>query len=145
MKRKLIILIIFTAASVALFAAQSIFDSVSAKSEGSAVNITWTTNSENNLSRFEIERKAEGGAYVRAATEKAKGSPSRYSFTDNDAFLKNSEKAKYTDGTLSKNVYSYRIKAIYNDNTSLTSEETFVTHSISGIKRTWGMIKEMFR
>jgi hypothetical protein len=37
------------------------------------------------------------------------------------------------------------LRAIGYDNSSSVSNSVSVAHSISGIRRTWGMIKEMFR
>jgi hypothetical protein len=42
-------------------------------------------------------------------------------------------------------MYSYRIKVIAFDNSVSYSNIVSVSHSVSGIRRTWGMIKEMFR
>ena len=41
--------------------------------------------------------------------------------------------------------YSYRLKVFFKDHTYKYSDEINVTHKTSSIRRTWGMIKEMFK
>ena len=49
------------------------------------------------------------------------------------------------DKVLSKNNFAYRIKILKKDNSIAYSNNVNVVHSLSGIQKTWGMIKEMFR
>jgi hypothetical protein len=73
-------------------------------------------------------------------TEFAKGNATSYKYIDEDAYSR-----KNSDGTLSQTIYSYRIKIISNDNSYIYSNTVNVTQEASIIRRTWGMIKEMFR
>jgi hypothetical protein len=43
------------------------------------------------------------------------------------------------------NQLQYRLKLVRPDKSFTYSNSVSVTHSVSSIKRTWGMIKEMFR
>jgi hypothetical protein len=49
------------------------------------------------------------------------------------------------DDLMSQKTYSYRLKIIFSDNTYIYSDIALVKHKPSSIRRTWGMIKEMFR
>jgi hypothetical protein len=55
------------------------------------------------------------------------------------------EDEKSDPTTLNKNFYSYRLKAVYTNGSSHYSDEVRVNHTINSIRRTWGMIKEMFK
>ncbi|MBE2279223.1 MAG: hypothetical protein IAE91_02440 [Ignavibacteriaceae bacterium] len=62
-----------------------------------------------------------------------RGSNSSYSFLDEGAY-------KSSDV-----LYIYRLKIIDKDNTQAYSKEISVNHAVSGVKKTWGSIKAMFR
>lgn len=94
-----------------------------------------------NVSRYEIERACRNGNYAYIDEIDAKGYSYTYTYNDENA-LKPVEK---NDALQSGTIYSYRLKILKKDNTSEYSNAINVSHSTSGVKRTWGMIKEMFR
>jgi hypothetical protein len=49
------------------------------------------------------------------------------------------------DASVAQGNLSYRLRIVRDDQSAGYSNTVTVTHSVSGIKRTWGMIKEMFR
>ncbi|UCH65662.1 MAG: hypothetical protein JSW63_00575 [Ignavibacterium sp.] len=102
-------------------------------SEGDDVRLEWRTGEEVNLQRFVIERKTPQSPFVELATIDPKGSNSFYSFLD---------EAAYKTEDL---VFIYRLKIIDNDGATSHSSEVTVSHNVSGVKRTWGSIKAMFR
>lgn len=104
-----------------------------ARSEGDNVVLTWQTGSEQNLSKFLIERKTVNGSFTELSSILPKGNNNTYTFTDETAF-------KVTDA-----IYIYRIKIVDNDNSSTFSSEVSVSHNVSSVKRTWGSIKALFR
>lgn len=124
-----------------LLASDQIIQTFKAVSNNDKVDIEWRTQSETNVARFEIERATSGNNFKTIAYQKAKGYPSSYTFCDSDTFFKTIP----TNELLSKNAITYRLKIIYKDNSYKFSDEVIVTHSMSSVKRTWGMIKEMFR
>lgn len=130
-----------------LFAADSIFSSFTASSNGTYVTVEWRTITENGLARFEIERSNSGSSYVKIADESAKGYSSTYKYVDSDALMKPAETdtEKFAEKVLSKNNYSYRLRAVYSNGSSSYTDEVKVSHNINSVRRTWGMIKEMFR
>ncbi|HOJ17189.1 MAG: hypothetical protein GX452_09270 [Ignavibacteriales bacterium] len=114
--------------------ASALFDYFHAKSDGSNIKLEWKTGEENNLRHFVIERKSVNTDYIQIATIAPKGSNSFYSFYDENAYK-----------TSSGLVFVYRVKIVENDNSFSYSKEVSVSHAISGVKRTWGSIKAMFR
>ena len=101
--------------------------------ESENVRLEWKTSEENNLRHFIIERKTPQTSYIEIATIKPKGSNSIYTYIDETAY-------KTTDL-----IFVYRIKIVDNSDVGSYSMELSVTPSISGVKRTWGSIKAMFR
>lgn len=123
----LLVLTVFTAFGGAFL------EFFTAKSEDSHVKIEWRTGDESNVRDFVLERKVVKGSYMPIASMKAKGSNSSYSFLDEGAY-------KSSDV-----LYIYRLKIIDKDNTQAYSKEISVNHAVSGVKKTWGSIKAMFR
>jgi hypothetical protein len=104
-----------------------------ARSDNSSVTLTWKTEDETNVVNFEVERRVgTSGEFGYIASVGPKG-PSWYEFVDHSSY-------KGT-GTL----YQYRIKVVFSDNSFEYAGPVTVTHSVSGVRRTWGSIKAMFR
>ncbi len=124
-----LILIIFSTA----FAAAYIYD-VSGRSESGDVKIHWRTQQETNLNHFAVERKSgTQGSYVEIGTMNPKGDNSIYEFTDRSAYKTNDI------------FFIYRIKIVDENKQVSYSEEIPIHPVISGVKRTWGSIKALFR
>lgn len=104
-----------------------------ARSDGEDVRLEWKTGEENNLQKFVVERKTPQSIFTEIAIVNPKGSNSVYSFIDKNAY-------KSTDL-----LFNYRLKIVDNSNQASYSHEVTVSHSVSGVKRTWGSIKAMFR
>ena len=102
-------------------------------SENGDVRLEWKTSEEINLQNFIIERKSLNSSYIEIATISPKGDNSFYSYLDESAYK--------TEGLM----FIYRIKIIDNNGSDSYSAEVPVSHKVSGVKRTWGSIKEMFR
>ena len=140
MKKILFIVICILVATVA-FANNKILDSFKATTgNNDAVNIEWVTNSETNIRHFEIERSTASG-FRTIETQIAKGRPSTYKYTDSDSFTKTS----LQDELQSTNIVTYRIKIVYSNSQFAYSDEVIVSRNVSSIRRTLGMLKEMFK
>jgi hypothetical protein len=140
MKRIVLLLVVISAFAIAI-AGDSILDSFKATNSSDIVNIEWRTNSESGVSYFEIERLAASG-FIAIGNQKANGKASNYKFTDADCFTKDSQ------GSLqSSSVATYRLKIIYSSNSRppTYSDEVPVVRNVNSIKRTLGMLKEMFK
>jgi hypothetical protein len=104
-----------------------------ARNVGGDVVVDWATGEETNIKQFEVQRLAGvQGEYMSLAIVLPKGSSSTYEFVDKSAY-------KTSDA-----VYKYRIAIIGNDGSIGYSQELTVS-GLSGVRRTWGSIKAMFR
>ena len=139
MKIKTVILLILIA-TASLYAVDNLLESFNARSDGKNITIEWKSTDESNISRYELERTNTSNNFSYLTTQYTKGSYNTYKYIDEEAFMKDGN-----TGTLIKNIYTYRIKIVKKDNSVSYSNVVTVTHNVSGIRRTWGMIKEMFR
>ena len=140
--KKVVIIIIYFFATSLLFANSQIIEKFTGTNNNDEVIIEWKTKSENNVSRFELQRLSSG-SFRTICSVTAKGTSSLYKHIDSDSFTKET----ITDNIQSANVVSYRIRIIYSNNSPATyTDEISVTkNNFSSIKRTLGMIKEMFK
>jgi len=111
--------------------------SLQAFSDGVNVTVNWVTENEANIVSYEILRSTNyNGGFSAIATLLPKG-PSVYEYIDNSAFKKTTT------------IYFYRIKINYSNAQSyfpaLNEPPITVNHNVSGVRRTWGSIKAMFR
>ncbi|MGA1249033.1 MAG: hypothetical protein ACO3YM_00905 [Candidatus Kapaibacteriota bacterium] len=133
------IAIIFLA-TMSIIAAEVTFDQMTAKSDGKVITIEWRPSIEKGIRSYELERSSSGEGFRSIAIIEPKGAQSTYRYIDENALMKGGNNERI----LGK-IYSYRIKVIAYDNSASYSNIVSVSHSVSGIRRTWGMIKEMFR
>lgn len=118
---------------IQLFAGVEILN-FTGKSENGNIVIKWEVRNETNLKQYIVERKSLNGNFMEIATVAPKNEAS-YTFTDETAYK-----------TFSSTIYKYRIKIVDNDGSVSYSKAIDVTHgNISGLKRTWGSIKALFK
>lgn len=133
MKKKLFqVLLAFSIIGTSL--AGAFMEYFHARTEGENVRLEWKTGEEANLNKFVLERKTQQSPYVDISTINPKGNNSFYSFVDESVYK-----------TTEEYVFTYRLRIIDNDQKVSYSPEASVSPSISGVKRTWGSIKAMFR
>lgn len=130
--------IVFTIATA--LAVEATVDFLRARSTGSAVILDWRSGQEGDLKHFEIERAGDDQVFRFVASVVAEGNNHSYQYTDEEAFGKGDE----NDG-VAASYFTYRLKMVHTDNTITYSSTAGVSHNVSTVKRTWGMIKEMFR
>lgn len=120
-----------------LFAVSNVFRSIKAESKGEEIEIEWKTTGEQGFHTFEVERRSnEVPTYRRIGSVVAKGSGDIYTFVDNGAFFRTNADKEFT----------YRIKAVGSSGLEQYSPPVTVSHKVvSSVKRSWGMIKELFR
>lgn len=129
------ILIIMTITGGLFAGAGLIAPGPTASSIDGNVVIEWRTQNEVNVDYFAIERKTPNMTFPVTLPDKIyPNSDHYYRFVDKSAYKTND------------NVYTYRIAIVDKDGTISHSGEFYVNHSsVSGVKRTWGSIKAMFR
>lgn len=126
---------------VLLHAAEVNLEYLNARSDGQAITVEWKPSIERDVVRYDIERSTDNRTWNLIASVDAKGSATIYRYVDNDVLGKGSESKPRPSGQ----VYYYRLRIIGTDNSITYTSSTVVTHNLSTVRRTWGMIKEMFR
>lgn len=112
-----------------------IFSYVRATAQSEQVVVEWRTGTEAGIYSFDIERKSEETSqYRKIARVDARGGSNNYVYNDRTAFLK-------PDAAKS---LSYRVKAVGVGTESYSSTVT-ISQEVSSVRRSWGMIKELFR
>ena len=133
MRRITLPLVIITLLVTVLFAG-TIFEEYSATPETNSVTIKWRTTSETDVVKFVILRSMDDNSFAEVSDVSAKGQGTDYTFVDKNVIFKSSQ------------TFFYTIQAIRSDNSIIeVSQSLIVNPNISGIYRTWGAIKAMFR
>lgn len=141
MKRFLILTLIIIS-SLAIYASSTIITSFRALSNGSNISIEWSTINETNIKSFEIQRSSNSSTFKKIKTIDALGKASDYKFIDEEAFMKGGNEDPKIQAD---KIYTYRIKIIMSNGSEDYSDPISVVNQTNSIRRTWGMIKEMFK
>ena len=105
-----------------------------AHSEGDNIRLEWRTGDESGLDKFIIQRRTPQSSYIEIATvPKNSDNNHQYSYLDQSAY-----KAQDL-------VFVYQLIFVDKDGSTSKSNEVTVSSNVSGVKRTWGSIKAMFR
>lgn len=131
-KRLLVKILIILACFATVFAGANI-DLFQATTSGDNTNLEWHTTDETNVQYFIIQRKTPQTDFVDVAKISPDGSH-YYKYEDQSIYKTNDVMLIYQIGV-----------QYYNNPTPIYLRQTSVSMSISGIKRTWGSIKAMFR
>jgi hypothetical protein len=115
--------------------AGTIFEQYSVTPETNKVTITWRTTSEVNVASFIIRRSLDNNDYQEIGRISASGEASEYNYVDDNVYFKTTQ------------TYFYKIRAVNSagDQLEETDQALMANPNISGIFRTWGAIKSMFR
>jgi len=125
------IFLILTFISVAFGGA--ILNYFEVKSQGDNVQVEWQTGTETNINHYSIQRRTPQTSFVEIATIQPKGNNSLYDYVDQSIYKPNDV------------IFIYQLKIVDNDMQTSYSVERSASPNISGVKRTWGSIKAMFR
>lgn len=125
---------------IVALAAEVSVEYLSVRSDGRSITVEWKSTVERDVQRYDIERSTDNRTWVMIASLDPKGSGATYRYIDSDALGKGSG-----DPSVSGRVYYYRLRIVGNDNSVTYTSSTAVTHNLSTVRRTWGMIKEMFK
>jgi len=116
-----------------LTASAEVIQNFSAVSHGQEVYLQWATTQETGLSSFRIQRSFDGRYFHNLHTVTPTGSNSSYSYIDDDLFKSNLQ------------TFYYRIEVATASQQVSYSVTERVELAFSGIRKTWGSIKAMFR
>jgi len=107
-----------------------------ARNNSNGVLVEWKTSDEGGSSKFEIERSSETpDNFIYLDFKNATGNNSYYSFQDNSVDM---------SGRTSS-IYYYRLKCMEPSGNYTYTNHITVSHTVSGIRSTWGSIKAIFR
>lgn len=140
--KRIIFIVLIIITSLAIYAASNNITLFRAMSNGSNITIEWTTNNETNIKSFELQRSSNSSTFKKIRIIDALGKPSDYKFVDEEAFMKGGEQDPKIQAD---KIYTYRLKIIMNNGNEEFSDPISVVNQTNSIRRTWGMIKEMFR
>ncbi|MBK8982935.1 MAG: hypothetical protein IPM38_11575 [Ignavibacteria bacterium] len=131
---KFIFLFILTAGM--LYAAVTL-QYFTARDNAGGVLVEWKTGDEAGTVKFEIERSADSpDNFIYMNFKEATGNNSYYSYQDNSV--------DFGSGRNSE-LYYYRLKCIDGNGNYTYTNHITVTHTVSGVRSTWGSIKAIFR
>jgi len=104
-------------------------------SSGDRVTLTWVSGIEDNIREFAILRGRDRDNLSLIATVKSTGNNSTYVYVDENVYK--------TSGT----IYAYGLALIDNsgNQSGIIANGQAYFENISGVKRTWGSIKALFR
>ena len=140
MKKALFLLLIVCFTGVA-FGFTEVLTYLKGRAETDAVSLDWQSGTETGVKSYAIERSDyKTSDFKEIGTVNATGNNSTYHFRD--AVMTNGS-ANHSNTPLS-DLFKYRIRINYANAVSY-SQTIPVTRPSAGVKRTWGMIKEMFR
>lgn len=126
----LFILSLFVTAAFANF----IFLEYSATPSSNSVIIEWITKSESGVTNFVVLRSSDDQNFMEIGTVNVEKAGNNYSFTDDNVLFKDTQ------------TFFYKLRAVRSDNSSVEETQSLIVHpNISGIYRTWGAIKELFK
>lgn len=141
MRKVITSIAVLVLSSLVALAVQVTIQSFTARSTGTAIIVEWKSASEPDITSYELERASDDQVFRHVSTVTAKGSNQPYAYNDDEAFGKRDG----NDGSIARNYFTYRLKIVRADKSFVYSNTIGVSHNVSGIKKTWGMIKEMFR
>ncbi|MBV6479563.1 MAG: hypothetical protein HGGPFJEG_02348 [Ignavibacteria bacterium] len=108
-----------------------------ARDSGEGVLVEWKTGDEAGTVKFEIERSADSpDNFIYIDSKTATGNNSYYSYQDNSVDLGSGRTSA---------IYFYRLKCIDPSGNHTYTDHITVSHTVSGIRSTWGSIKAIFR
>ncbi len=131
MKRFLPIALIILVAALPV-SAQVIVD-INAEPDGRNAVIEWKSGSERGVVEFRVQRSFDGHSFYTICRVEPAGDNHTYRYIDNDLFKERLQ------------TFYYRIEVVLSGGRTQLSRTVDVTLSFSGIHRTWGSIKAMFR
>jgi hypothetical protein len=132
--RKLSILILSLLCLFSLAFANFIFQEYSATPSNNSVVIEWLTKSEDGVNKFTILRSTDDQNFFEIGNVLSKKQAQTYYYTDENVVFKDTQ------------TFFYKLRAVRADNSLIEETQSLIVHpNISGIYRTWGAIKAMFR
>ncbi len=104
--------------------------------DGNEIMITFQSTDETSVEKFTIQRSVDDVNFYNIESFIPEGAGTSYYFRD----------FPFQKSTAAPTIYHYRIRISFdNDSQEIFTETVDVQSSVSGLARTWGTIKAMFR
>lgn len=146
MKKAFLLLSLLLTLSGVAFGFSEVLTYLKGRAETDAIALDWQSGTETGIKSYAVERSdIKTSDFKEIGSVTATGNNSTYHYRDiavNGAPISGSG-SSHSNMPLS-DLFKYRIRLNY-DNAVSYSQTITVTRPSAGVKRTWGMIKEMFR
>lgn len=146
MKKPLLILL-FLSATLTAYGFSTVLTYLKGHAETDAIVLEWQSGSEDGVKSYVVERaEVNSMDFSELSTIISTGDNSSYRYRDAaiNSIAQIGGTAQNPNVPLA-DLYKYRLKMNYDKEVVSYSQTISVTRPSSGVKRTWGMIKEMFR
>lgn len=142
MKRLFLLLCGILVLTSTAFAFDTVIERITARPDGDTILLEWQSGNEAGVRGYAIERSdMKLSDYEEIGRVNATGNNAYYSYHDqNIVSMMANQRSTMTPMS---DLYKYRLRLIY-DNAISYSQTISVSRPSAGVKRTWGMIKEMF-
>lgn len=145
--KKSLFIVLFLSVALTAYGFSTVLTYLKGHAETDAIVLEWQSGSEDGVKSYTIERaEVNSTDFKELSTLSSTGNNSSYRFRDaaintivQSGGASNNPKVPLAD------LFKYRLKMNYDKDVVSYSQTISVTRPSSGVKRTWGMIKEMFR
>jgi len=105
------------------------------RNEGSDFVITWSTEIEEDVRSFEIQRRttSSNDQFVKIHTVTGQGAGQQYQFRDSQVFKSSSDRL------------DYRLDVVYENGVREAIRDESMNFTSTAVRRTWGSLKAMFQ
>lgn len=147
MKKAIFVLFAVLVVSNVAFGFSELLSYLKGHADADAITLDWQSGNEAGVKSYAIERSdIKSDNFTELTVIDASGSNSTYHFRDvNFNYMPQAGQSNNGGHVVPmSDLYKYRLKINYTSAVSYSQTIT-VTRPTAGVKRTWGMIKEMFR
>ena len=146
MRKAIFILFVLATAAPVAFGFAELLTYLKGHAESDSITLDWQSGNEAGVKSYSIERSdIKTDNFSEIGSVPATGSNSTYHYRD-ASVNSIAQQGQNGSGHLAplSDLFKYRLKINYDGSISYSQTIT-VTRPAAGVKRTWGMIKEMFR
>ncbi len=146
MKKALVIVVALMMVAETAFGFSELLTYLKGHADADAITLDWQSGTETGVKSYAIERSSiNSDDFREIGSTVATGNNSSYHYRDaNVTTMPQQGTSNSGNSAPLSDLFKYRLKINYGNAVSYSQTIT-VTRPSAGVKRTWGMIKEMFR
>lgn len=146
MKKALVIVVALFLVAETAFGFSELLTYLKGHADADAITLDWQSGTETGVKSYAIERSSiNSDDFREIGSTVATGNNSSYHYRDANVTSMQQQGASGSGNNAPlSDLFKYRLKINYGNAISYSQTIT-VTRPSAGVKRTWGMIKEMFR